>query len=88
MWFELVDGPTTVARVGEAALLDAIGAAIVATDPDGVITHWNRGAEALYGYSRDETVGRPVTELMIEPHDRASAERVLARIKEGRPWGG
>ncbi len=67
VWFEVVDRPATVSRVGEAALLDAINAAIVATDPEGIVTHWNDGAEALYGYDRAEAIGQPITALTVDP---------------------
>ena len=88
VWFELVDRPASVARVDEATLFDAIGAAVVATDPDGTITHWNRGAETLYGYPRNETIGRPMAEFFVEPDDLQAAERILERIRSGEAWGG
>jgi DNA-binding response OmpR family regulator len=39
----------------QAALLDAVGQAVVATDPDGTIQYWNEAAARLYGW----TWGRP-----------------------------
>lgn len=41
-----------------AALLDGMDAALCAFDPDGVITHWNREAERILGWSAAEAVGR------------------------------
>lgn len=41
-----------------AALLDGMDAALCAFDADGVITHWNREAERILGWSADEAVGR------------------------------
>jgi PAS domain S-box-containing protein len=43
-----------------ALLLDAVDAAIIATDLDAVVTHWSKGAQRLYGWSREEAVGRCV----------------------------
>jgi len=88
VWFEMSDRPATVARVDEATLFDAIAAAIIATDPDGIVTHWNHGAEQLFGFARDETIGRPITDLLVAPDDAASAEVILTRIREGRGWEG
>ncbi|MFI8261373.1 PAS domain-containing protein [Streptomyces sp. NPDC085665] len=41
-----------------AALLDGMDAALCAFDSDGVITHWNREAERILGWSAAEAVGR------------------------------
>lgn len=41
-----------------AALLDGMDAALCAFDADGVITHWNREAERILGWSAIEAVGR------------------------------
>ncbi|SDM71126.1 PAS domain S-box-containing protein [Streptomyces sp. cf386] len=41
-----------------AALLDGMDAALCAFDADGVVTHWNREAERILGWSADEAVGR------------------------------
>ena len=41
-----------------AALLDGMDAALCAFDADGVITHWNREAERILGWSATEAVGR------------------------------
>lgn len=42
-----------------AALLDGMDAALCAFDADGVVTHWNREAERILGWSATEAVGRP-----------------------------
>ncbi|MGW6394432.1 PAS domain-containing protein [Streptomyces sp. NPDC055103] len=41
-----------------AALLDGMDAALCALDADGTITHWNREAERILGWSAEEAVGR------------------------------
>ncbi|UUN27548.1 PAS domain-containing protein [Streptomyces sp. FIT100] len=41
-----------------AALLDGMDAALCAFDAGGVITHWNREAERILGWSPEEAVGR------------------------------
>ena len=45
-------------------VLDLSRDAFVETDADGVLTEWNRQAEVLFGWSRDEVLGRPVTEFL------------------------
>jgi diguanylate cyclase (GGDEF)-like protein/PAS domain S-box-containing protein len=46
-------------------LLDLSRDAFVETDADAVLTEWNRQAELLFGWSRDEVLGRPVTEFLV-----------------------
>lgn len=54
-------GPGEPERDGSdllAALLDGMDAALCAFDADGVVTHWNREAERILGWSAAEAVGR------------------------------
>jgi PAS domain-containing protein len=39
-----------------ARLLDLIDAAVIATDREGMVTHWNRAAERMYGWTAAESV--------------------------------
>ncbi|MPY64553.1 PAS domain-containing protein, partial [Streptomyces spongiae] len=41
-----------------AALLDGMDAALCAFDADGAVTHWNREAERILGWTATEAVGR------------------------------
>lgn len=55
--------------------------AILTTDPEGTITSWSPGAEAVYGWAAGEAEGRPV-DMTFVPEDRAAgvpaAERAHA----------
>jgi diguanylate cyclase (GGDEF)-like protein/PAS domain S-box-containing protein len=67
-----------------AAIVDSSEDAIIGKDLDGTVTSWNRAAEALYGYSAADMVGRPISRLI--PPDRADElESVLAEVRGGRP---
>jgi PAS domain S-box-containing protein len=56
--------------------------AILSKDLNGVITSWNRGAEQLFGYTAEETVGKPIT--MLIPIERRDEEpTILSRIRSG-----
>src|SRR5581483_10547628 len=55
-------------------LSDETPDALVAVTPDGVVLHWNRAAEVIFGYSREQAEGRPLADLII-PADRVAEER-------------
>ncbi|MCX0245315.1 PAS domain-containing protein [Streptomyces drozdowiczii] len=61
-----------------AALLDGMDAALCAFDADGTVTHWNREAERVLGWSADEAVGRPG--LAGWAVRRADADEVQGRL--------
>lgn len=62
------------------AIVEGMHDAVVGHDLDGTITSWNEGAERLFGWERDEVLGRDVD--LIVPEDReaefaAAVETVL-----------
>lgn len=61
------------------SILDQSGDAIVCTDNDSRVTEFNRGAEKMLGYRRDEVLGRPAADLYLEPEERQKLMRVLAK---------
>jgi diguanylate cyclase (GGDEF)-like protein/PAS domain S-box-containing protein len=56
--------------------------AILGKTLDGVITYWNPASERLYGYSREEAVGQPVS-LIIPPERSQELADLLARLRRG-----
>ena len=49
--------------VEQAALLDKARDAILVRDLEGKILFWNKGAERMYGWTRQEAVGRNVSDI-------------------------
>ena len=62
------------------AILEAAKDAFVGMDARGLITAWNRRAEETFGWSRDEAVGRRVSETIVPEHLRKAHEEGLARF--------
>ncbi|HUX02645.1 MAG TPA: diguanylate cyclase [Phycisphaerae bacterium] len=52
--------------------------------PDGAITLFNRGAERVTGYARDEVLGRRYREVLLPPDDVPLAKKVGRAILDGR----
>ncbi|MEE1929571.1 PAS domain-containing protein [Streptomyces sp. TRM 70351] len=67
-----------------AALLDGMDAALCAFDAEGVVTHWNREAERMLGWSPEEAVGRRgLTDWAVRSADAPDVEsRLLAAMTE------
>ena len=65
-----------------ASIVDASDDAIVAKTLDGVVATWNAAAEAIYGYSAAEMIGRPISVLM-PPGRQDEMTTILAKIRAG-----
>lgn len=61
-------------------LIDTAADGFVGMDSLGVVTDWNRAAEKLFGYTKDEAIGRTVSELIMREQDRAAHEAGLRRF--------
>lgn len=66
-------------------VLEHTGEAVIVKDLNAVVTYWNREAAALYGFSREEAVGRSLRELHAADISEADYARLLARVRAGRP---
>jgi PAS domain S-box-containing protein len=44
--------------------LDGIQLSVIATDAEGTISRWNRGAERLYGWTEEEALGQRIVSLL------------------------
>jgi PAS domain S-box-containing protein len=71
----------------QAALLDEVDVAVVANDEAGQIIRWNAGAEAMFGYSHSEAMGRQAAQF-IAANDLARAEDAIAATGRGGHWEG
>ena len=52
------------------SILESALDAIIVMDGNGVIHEWNPAAEQMFGYSREQAVGKPVVDLIIPPYLR------------------
>jgi diguanylate cyclase (GGDEF)-like protein/PAS domain S-box-containing protein len=69
-------------RARLAAIVEHSEDAILAKTPDGTITSWNRGAQRLFGYTKEEIVGQP-DYVLIPPDRRDEESEMLEKIERG-----
>lgn len=66
-------------------ILETTADAFVAVDAHGAVEAWNPAAEAIFGWTAAEAVGRPLDELVIPPELQAGHRAGLARVAAGGP---
>lgn len=69
-------------------VLDALGHAVIVTDGEGRVVVWNAAAAELYGWSAEEAVGRPISDLTVPVIAQELAETIMATLATGSPWTG
>ena len=62
--------------------------AVVITDISRIIQDWNSGAEMIYGYKRDEIVGKPITILEPEHETGKNLTEILNEVEHQGKWSG
>lgn len=66
-----------------ASIIASSNDAILSIDLNMTITNWNAAAEKLYGYSREEAVGKSV--LMLVPDERRDEEpEIIRKVSAGK----
>ena len=63
----------------QAAIQDAAGVAIIATDPDGVIVTFNATAEEMLGYSKDEMLLKQTPAILHDTEEIAQRAKQLSK---------
>jgi len=71
----------------QASLFDQTYDAVLVWDWEGSLTFWNRGAERLYGFSREEALGKPPQELLDTKTEGGSGV-ILEALERDSRWEG
>jgi PAS domain S-box-containing protein len=71
------------AQASLAAIVESSDDAILAETMEGTITAWNKAAERLYGYRKEEALGKPIT-ILVPPDRTAEFAHIMEMIGEGR----
>ncbi|KRF37033.1 PAS domain S-box protein [Nocardioides sp. Soil805] len=75
-------------RISPEEQLEALGQAVITTDPAGIVVYWNPAAEQLYGWSAEEAIGHDIATLAIPEVAKAIGADIMAALREGTSWSG
>jgi PAS domain S-box-containing protein len=81
-------GGQDLARAEAAALVDSIEETVIATDLDLIVRSWNPAAQAVYGWTEEETVGKPVRDFLLPVGGPGAAEESMRYLLEKGCWRG
>ena len=71
----------------QAELIDLSPDAIIIQRLDGTISFWSRGAENLYGWTKDEALGQNIHKL-LKTEFRQPLDEILNKVKLDGKWSG
>lgn len=71
----------------QASLINLSPDAIIVRRLDGTVTFWSEGAEKLYGWTKEESVGRDINEL-LKTELPESLEDIENKFKKEGKWSG
>jgi two-component system, chemotaxis family, CheB/CheR fusion protein len=69
-------------------LIDLSHDPIFVWDFDGGVVEWNRGSQELYGYSRDEAIGKQKEKLLATVVPNSSFAALKAKLLQDGSWAG
>jgi PAS domain S-box-containing protein len=71
------------------SIVEKAGDAISVVDLEGKVLYWNEGAERIYGYRKEEVLGKKLSDFLYPKETRSRAEEescvagLMARVKKG-----
>jgi len=72
----------------QSLLIDSVGEGVIATDNSGNIIYWNKGAETIYGWEKEEVLGKNIISV-ITPDDKIKeAVKVIESVNGKKIWSG
>ncbi|WP_179007968.1 PAS domain S-box protein [Winogradskyella forsetii] len=72
----------------KANLLSMVRQAAIATDLDGEVNYWNKGAEVMYGWKAEEALGKNIMQLTTLETNKKEARQIMRMLKKGKSWSG
>lgn len=64
-------------------IFDKVNTAIIVSDKNLVVQEWNRQAEVIFGYSKQEAMGKSLIKLIVEDRHRDSMDSIVSKTFTG-----
>jgi PAS domain S-box-containing protein len=72
----------------QASLIDQLESAILAGNQNREIVYWNQYAEKMFGWTKEEVLGRPLREVLLHPDQWNQHERRITQLTRHKRWEG
>ena len=72
----------------QSNLLSTIQQSVIVTNNDGTIIYWNNFAEQLYGWQRNEVIGKKFQNVLTNDISHAQATSLMEQLVAGESWRG
>ena len=66
----------------------SLGDGLICTDSNYLITVWNPGATAIFGYLPEEMIGRPFDEICARDESAATPDFLDQKCRKAHGWNG
>ncbi len=74
-WAKAAEAALLQSQERNRAIVDTALDGVITIDSTGLVTDWNAQATAIFGWSREEMLGRPLSDTIIPERDRQAHEQ-------------
>ncbi len=78
---QLVEERTATIKM-QSSIIDQTNDSIVTTNLEGIVINWNKGAEKMYGYTNEYSLGKVVSIIYHENQNKLSLIEIIESVKE------
>ena len=72
----------------QASLLNQLESAILAGNQNREIVYWNQRAEKMFGWKKEEVLGRSLRDVLLHPDQWNKHNKRIARLTKDKHWEG
>jgi len=69
--------------LSEHQILESISQSVIVVDLDGIVMYWNKASEDIFGYTKDEMIGQPLSNIYPD-FAKEKLENDLKGLRDGK----